>query len=56
MRNASQEQRAEASGKLRKVRSDADKEALAVLTAEQSKAFQKMQGEKIDLEMQRGRR
>jgi len=56
MRNASQEQRAEATQKLRKVRSDADKEALAVLTAEQSKAFQKMQGEKIELEMQRGRR
>ena len=56
MRNASQEQRTEAIQKLRKVRSDADKEALAVLTAEQSKAFQEMQGEKIELEMQRGRR
>jgi Spy/CpxP family protein refolding chaperone len=56
MRDATQEQRAAATEKLRKIRSDADKEALAVLTAEQSKAFQQMQGEKIELEIQRGRR
>jgi len=56
MRDATQEQRAEAIEKLRKIRSDADKEALAVLTAEQSKAFQEMQGEKIELQMQRGQR
>lgn len=56
MRDATQEQRAEATEKLRKIRSDADKEALAVLTAEQSKAFQEMQGEKIELQMQRGQR
>jgi len=56
MRNASQEQRAEAYKKYGKLRSDADKEALAVLTAEQKKAFQEMQGKKIELKMRRAQR
>lgn len=55
MRNASDEQRTEALQKLRQVRSDADEKALAVLTAEQREAFEKMKGEKIELEMDRGR-
>jgi Spy/CpxP family protein refolding chaperone len=56
MRDASQEQRTEAFQKYRKLRSDADKEALAVLTAEQNKAFEEMKGKKIELEMRRGQR
>ena len=56
MRDASQEQRTEAFQKYRKIRSDADKEALAVLTAEQNKAFEEMKGKKIELEMRRGQR
>ena len=56
MRDASDEQRSEAFQKLRQVRSDADEKALAVLTAEQKEAFENMKGEKIELEMERGRR
>ena len=56
MRDASDEQRQEAFQKLRQVRSDADEKALAVLTAEQKEAFENMKGEKIELEMERGRR
>jgi Spy/CpxP family protein refolding chaperone len=56
MRNASQEQRAEAFKKYRKLRSDADQKALEVLTAEQSKAFEGMKGKKFELQPQRGRR
>jgi Spy/CpxP family protein refolding chaperone len=55
MRDASEEQRSEAFAKLRKIRSDADEQALAVLTAEQKEAFEKMKGEKFELQMQRGR-
>ncbi len=53
MRDASREQRTEAFQKYRKLRSEADKEALAVLTAEQKKAFEEMKGKKIELEMRR---
>ena len=56
MRGASREQRTEASQKLRKIRSDADKEALELLTADQKQAFEKMQGKKIELQRRRGRR
>jgi Spy/CpxP family protein refolding chaperone len=56
MRDASEEQRTEAFQKLRKIRGDADKQALEVLTAEQKEAFEKMQGKKIELEMERGPR
>jgi Spy/CpxP family protein refolding chaperone len=56
MRDASDEQRAEAFQKLRQLRSDADEKALAVLTAEQKQAFEEMKGKKIELEMGRGRR
>ena len=56
MRDASQEQRSEAYQKYRKIRSDADEQALGLLTAEQKKAFEEMKGEKIELEMRRGRR
>ena len=55
MRDASQQQRTEAYEKLRKIRSDADKKALEVLTAEQNKAFQEMKGKKIEL-TRRGQR
>jgi Spy/CpxP family protein refolding chaperone len=50
MREASQEQRTQAFEKMRKIRSDADEQVLAVLTPEQKEAFQKMQGEKFELQ------
>jgi Spy/CpxP family protein refolding chaperone len=56
MREASREQRTEAFQKFTKLRADADKEALDVLTAEQKQAFEKMKGPKIELEMRRGQR
>lgn len=56
MRDASDEQRSEAFQKLRQIRDDADQKALAVLTAEQKEAFEKMKGEKFELEMGRGPR
>jgi len=56
MREASDEQRSEAFQKLRQLRSAADEKALALLTAEQKEAFENMKGEKIELEMRRGRR
>ncbi len=55
LRDASDEQRSEAFQKLRKIRSDADGEALALLTAEQKAAIEEMKGEKIELQTQRGR-
>ena len=55
MRNASDAQRSEAFQKLRQLRGAADEKALAVLSAEQKEAFEKMKGEKIELEMERGR-
>ena len=55
MRDATDEQRSEAYQKLRQFRSDADEKALGVLTAEQKKSFEEMKGEKIELEMRRGR-
>ena len=54
--NASQEQRREAFGKLREIQTAADEEALGVLTAEQKDAFEKMKGEKFELQSRRGRR
>lgn len=54
MRNAGDQERSEAFQKLRQIRSEADEKALAVLTDEQKEAFEKMKGEKIELE--RGRR
>ncbi|MBC8875035.1 MAG: Spy/CpxP family protein refolding chaperone [Planctomycetes bacterium] len=56
MRDASQEQRSEAYQKYRKIRSDADEQALGLLTAEQKKAFEEMKGEKIELQTGRGQR
>jgi Spy/CpxP family protein refolding chaperone len=56
LRNASREQRTEAYQKYRKIRSEADKAALDVLTAEQKKAFEEMKGKKIELEMRRSQR
>jgi Spy/CpxP family protein refolding chaperone len=55
MRDATQEQRREMFEKLRKIRSDADEQALGVLTAEQKEAFEKMKGAKIELPTRRGR-
>lgn len=52
-RDANREQRAKAYEQYRKMRSDADKEALAVLTEEQRKAFTDMQGKKIELRTRR---
>ncbi|OHB80326.1 MAG: hypothetical protein A2V98_24255 [Planctomycetes bacterium RBG_16_64_12] len=56
LRDASEEQRAEVFQKLRQLRSDADEEALALLTAEQKEAFENMKGEKIELETEGGPR
>ncbi|MBN1347377.1 MAG: Spy/CpxP family protein refolding chaperone [Phycisphaerae bacterium] len=56
MQNVPREQRAESFQKYRKLREDADKNSLDVLTAEQKAAFEKMKGEKIDLQMPRGGR
>ena len=55
MRDASEEQRREAYAKYRKIRSDADEEALGLLTAEQKEALEKMKGEKIELPSRGGR-
>ena len=55
LRDATQEARGKAMGKLRELRQKADQEALAVLTAEQKELFKKMQGEKFELQMRRGR-
>ena len=55
MRDASDEQRAQAREKLLKIRGDADEKALAVLTAEQKAAFEEMKGEKFELQMRGGR-
>ncbi len=55
MRDASDEQRAQAREKLLKIRGDADEKALAVLTAEQKAAFEEMKGEKFELPMRGGR-
>jgi Spy/CpxP family protein refolding chaperone len=55
MREASREQRTEASQKMRKIRSDTDKQALDVLTAQQKEEFEKMKGKKIELQMERRR-
>lgn len=54
MRGASREQRGELPEKVRKLRSDADKQALELLTAEQKQAFTKMQGKKFELQTGRG--
>jgi len=48
MRDLSDEQRREAFGKTRKIRTDADAEAIELLTAEQKEAFAKLQGEKFE--------
>jgi Spy/CpxP family protein refolding chaperone len=56
MRDATDDQRSEVFQKFRQARSDADEKALGVLTAEQKKSFEEMKGEKIELEMRRGRR
>lgn len=55
MRDANDGQRSEAFQKLRKIRSDADAEALELLTAEQKAAFEEMKGEKFELPARRGR-
>ena len=55
MREASQEQRSEMYQKFRSIRSEGDEKALGVLTDEQKQAFEEMKGEKIELEMRRGR-
>jgi hypothetical protein len=53
MRNLSEEERrekmAETGKKLQAIRTDADKQALELLTAEQKESFEKMKGEKFEL-------
>ena len=49
MRDANEAKRAEASKKLHELRAEADKQALALLTDEQSKLFEKMKGKKFEL-------
>jgi len=55
MRDANEDQRSELYQQYRAIRSEGDEKALAVLTDEQKKAFEEMKGEKIELEMRRGR-
>ena len=55
LRDASDEQRREAFEKYRKLRTKTGEQALALLTAEQKKAFEDMQGEKIELPSRRRR-
>lgn len=56
MSNASQDQRGSTYEKLRQLRTEADKKAIAVLTAEQKTSFEEMKGKIIELQSQRGRR
>jgi len=49
LRDASEEKRAEAREKLKKIRAESDKQALALLTDEQKKAFEEMKGKKFEL-------
>jgi hypothetical protein len=51
MRDASDDQRREAFEKMRQIRSDADAQALGVLTAKQKETFESMKGEKFELKM-----
>jgi Spy/CpxP family protein refolding chaperone len=57
LRDLSQEERREKMGELRdkttKLREDAEKKALELLTAEQKEAFEKMKGEKFELTARR---
>ena len=53
MREASQEERGKAFAKYGEIRQKADEEALALLTAEQKGGFEKMQGEKFELQRRR---
>ena len=55
MRDATDEQRAQAREKLAKIRAEADEKALALLTAEQKAAFEQMKGEKFELPARRSR-
>ncbi len=55
MRDASDEQRREAFAKYRKLSTEANEQALGLLTAEQKKAFEDMKGEKIELPSRRSR-
>ena len=49
MRDADEKKREEARKKLREISAEADKQALALLTDEQGKAFEKMKGKKFEL-------
>ena len=55
MRAASEEQRSAAYRKFREIRDAANEKAIEMLNDEQAKAFEEMKGEKIELEMRRGR-
>lgn len=49
MRDLNDQQRREAYGKVRKIRTDANAQAVGLLTAEQKEAFEKLQGDKFEL-------
>ena len=51
MRDASEDQRRDAFQKMRQIRSEADEQALGILTAAQKESFESMKGEKFELEM-----
>jgi len=55
MRDAGREQRSEAYANYRKLRTDANKKALELLTAEQKKIFEELKGKAIKLESRRPR-
>lgn len=56
MRDATQEQRAEARQKLGAIRAEADEQALALLTSQQKETFESMKGEKFELQTRRRQR
>lgn len=53
MRDATREKRSEAYAKYRKLRTDAEKKALELLTADQKKTFEEMKGKAFKLERRR---
>ncbi len=53
-RDLSQEERREKMGEFRKIRTDADEQALGVLTDEQKTTYEQLKGEKFEFERRRG--
>ena len=56
MRDASENNRSELFQQMRDLSTESDAKALGVLNDEQKKSFEEMKGEKLELQMERGRR